>query len=171
MKRKTEHNGAPAAEEDVPPEQADAKPTPLEAAKNQPTERRGFANMERDKLRKWASYGGMVAQANGLAHRFNAETARQAGRKGGLSIARDRSYMADLGRRGGIAKREARRRMQQRAEQDGGLVSPEPISHDGEGTADVPQVEASAQLGERGVVEITSPTQRRSPSRRQRKDT
>lgn len=44
---------------------------------------RGFASMDKDKQRKLASKGGKTAHANGKAHRFTSEEAREAGRKGG----------------------------------------------------------------------------------------
>ena len=43
---------------------------------------RGFASMDRDKQRQIASSGGKAAHAKGLAHEWNAEEARVAGRKG-----------------------------------------------------------------------------------------
>jgi len=45
-------------------------------------EDRGFASMDRDKQRQIASSGGKAAHAKGLAHEWNAEEARVAGRKG-----------------------------------------------------------------------------------------
>lgn len=129
----------------------------------------GFARMDKDKLRRWASYGGMVAQRSGLAHRFTSDTAREAGQKGGLVIARDRARMVELGRRGGIAKRENRRRREEEAAllRSGG---DELLTDDGERAADIPQVEAGTQLGERSLVEIADSAERRASPRRHRKD-
>lgn len=58
--------------------------------------RRGFAAMDRDRVREIASRGGKAAHAAGTAHQFSAEEARVAGRKGG---------MAPHVRRGGVRRR------------------------------------------------------------------
>jgi general stress protein YciG len=44
---------------------------------------RGFAAMDRDKVREIASRGGKAAHAAGTAHQFTEEEARAAGKKGG----------------------------------------------------------------------------------------
>lgn len=46
--------------------------------------KRGFATMEKWKLRELARKGGLAAQAKGVAHRWTSEEAKEAGRKGGL---------------------------------------------------------------------------------------
>lgn len=46
--------------------------------------RRGFASMSPERQREIASKGGRAAHAKGTAHEWTAETARIAGRKGGL---------------------------------------------------------------------------------------
>lgn len=51
---------------------------------------RGFAGMDEDKQREIASKGGKAAHEKGTAHEFNSEEAREAGRKGGQSRARNR---------------------------------------------------------------------------------
>jgi general stress protein YciG len=66
--------------------------------------RRGFAAMDTDKQREIASMGGRAAHEKGTAHEFTAEEAREAGRKGGEIVSRDRGHMADIGRRGGEAR-------------------------------------------------------------------
>lgn len=68
---------------------------------NAPTEerrprRRGFAAMDRDRVREIASKGGKAAHAAGTAHQFSSDEARVAGRKGG---------MAPHVRRGGVRRR------------------------------------------------------------------
>jgi general stress protein YciG len=68
---------------------------------------RGFAAMSAELQRQIASKGGKAAHAHGRAHEFTAEEARAAGRKGGESISKDRQYMADIGRRGGLARGRA----------------------------------------------------------------
>ncbi len=60
--------------------------------------RRGFAAMDRDRVREIASKGGKAAHAAGTAHQFSSEEARVAGRKGG---------MAPHVRRGGVRRRPA----------------------------------------------------------------
>jgi uncharacterized protein len=46
---------------------------------------RGFAAMDKNKVREIASKGGRIAHETGRAHRFTPEEAREAGRKGGQS--------------------------------------------------------------------------------------
>lgn len=65
---------------------------------------RGFASMDERKQREIASRGGRTAHAQGTAHKFSPEEAREAGRKGGKAVSGDRSHMARIGRRGGQAR-------------------------------------------------------------------
>ena len=65
------------------------------------TRGRGFASMDEDKQRQIASKGGKAAHAKGTAHEFTSEEAREAGRKGGAAVSRDRAHMAAIGREGG----------------------------------------------------------------------
>ena len=65
---------------------------------------RGFASMDETKQREIASRGGRTAHAQGTAHKFSSEEAREAGRKGGKAVSGDRSHMARIGRRGGQAR-------------------------------------------------------------------
>jgi general stress protein YciG len=65
------------------------------------TSDRGFASMDDDKQREIASKGGRAAHAKGTAHEFSPEEAREAGRKGGEAVSRDRKHMAEIGRKGG----------------------------------------------------------------------
>ena len=67
--------------------------------------RRGFGAMDPAKQREIASKGGKTAHERGLAHVFTSEEGRVAGRKGGELVSRDRAHMAEIGRRGGQAKR------------------------------------------------------------------
>ena len=46
--------------------------------------RRGFAAMSPETQRRIASEGGKASHASGRGHRFSADEARDAGRKGGL---------------------------------------------------------------------------------------
>lgn len=45
--------------------------------------RRGFAAMDEEEQRRIASKGGKAAHAQGTAHEWTSEEAREAGRKGG----------------------------------------------------------------------------------------
>jgi len=63
--------------------------------------KRGFASLTTERRREIARQGGQTAQARGVAHRFTIEEAREAGRKGGRSISRDRLHMSAIGRKGG----------------------------------------------------------------------
>jgi hypothetical protein len=66
--------------------------------------KRGFASMDAEKHKKVAQAGGRAAHALGKAHELTAEEAREAGRKGGVNVARDRAHMAEIGRRGGLVR-------------------------------------------------------------------
>ena len=66
---------------------------------------RGFAAMDEDKQREIASKGGRAAHAKGTAHEFTPEEAREAGRKGGEAVSRNREHMAQIGREGGRQSR------------------------------------------------------------------
>jgi len=68
------------------------------------TSNRGFASMDADKQKKIASKGGKAAHAQGRAHEFTPEEAREAGRAGGRAVSRDRSHMAAIGRLGGLRR-------------------------------------------------------------------
>jgi uncharacterized protein len=78
---------------------------------------RGFASMDRSKQREIASKGGRAAHQKGTAHEFDSSEARAAGRKGGVTVSRNREHMAAIGRRGGEARGANRAaRLQQNAE-------------------------------------------------------
>jgi len=70
---------------------------------------RGFASMDDDKQREIASQGGRAAHEKGTAHEFDSQEAREAGRKGGESVSRDRDHMSEIGRQGGEASRGGNR--------------------------------------------------------------
>ncbi|MGO8995863.1 MAG: KGG domain-containing protein [Polyangiaceae bacterium] len=78
--------------------------TETETKEAAPKSRRGFAVMNLEKRREIASKGGRAAHAQGKAHHFDANEAREAGRKGGSSVSRDREHMAAIGRAGGLAR-------------------------------------------------------------------
>jgi general stress protein YciG len=72
---------------------------------------RGFASMTREANAAISSRGGKAAHAAGTAHEWNRSEAVVAGRKGGLAVSAKSEYMAEIGRRGGLArKRNARQR-------------------------------------------------------------
>src|ERR1051326_1244675 len=71
---------------------------------------RGFASMDRSKHREIGSKGGKAAHAKGTAHEFDSGEAREAGRKGGVAVSRNREHMAAIGRRGGEARGQSRNR-------------------------------------------------------------
>ncbi|HEX8795982.1 MAG TPA: general stress protein [Polyangiaceae bacterium] len=58
---------------------------PASTAAPTPRQRRGFATMDREKVREIARHGGKAAHAAGTAHEFTSDEAREAGRKGGLA--------------------------------------------------------------------------------------
>jgi uncharacterized protein len=62
---------------------------------------RGCAGMDEDKQREIASQGGKAAHEKGTAHEFSSQEAREAGRKGGEAVSKDRQHMSDIGRKGG----------------------------------------------------------------------
>lgn len=68
------------------------------------TSKRGFASMDRERQRQIASLGGRASHASGRGHEFTPEEAREAGRKGGEIVSRDRRHMAEIGRQGGQAR-------------------------------------------------------------------
>ncbi len=63
--------------------------------------KRGFASMDAERQRQIASEGGRAAHEKGTAHEFTSEEAREAGRKGGEAVSKDRKHMAEIGREGG----------------------------------------------------------------------
>lgn len=58
------------------------------------TSHRGFASMDQDKQRAIAAKGGRAAHASGNAHEFSPAEAREAGRKGGEAISRNRQHLS-----------------------------------------------------------------------------
>ena len=65
------------------------------------TSRRGFASMTKEQQKQIASKGGQAAHKRGVAHQWNADEAREAGKKGGEKVSRNRQHMAEIGRKGG----------------------------------------------------------------------
>jgi general stress protein YciG len=71
---------------------------------------RGFAAMTAERQREIARRGGKAAHARGTAHEFSCDEAREAGRKGGLAVAKDREYMSKIGREGARKSAVVRRK-------------------------------------------------------------
>lgn len=76
--------------------------------------RRGFASMDPARQREIASKGGRAAHEKGTAHEWSANEAREAGRKGGVTVSQDRAHMAAIGREGGESRSAAARKARQR---------------------------------------------------------
>ena len=66
------------------------------------TSNRGFASMDPEKQRAIAAQGGRAAHAQGVAHEFDSEEARAAGRKGGQA----RSSRSAAARAASVADRD-----------------------------------------------------------------
>jgi len=75
--------------------------------------RRGFASMDPARQREIASKGGRAAHEKGTAHEWSTDEARDAGRKGGVTVSRDREHMAAIGREGGESRSAAARQARQ----------------------------------------------------------
>lgn len=75
---------------------------------------RGFAAMSPERQKQIASEGGRAAHKQGVAHEWNSDEARKAGRKGGQIVSQNREHMSEIGRRGG--QRSGGRRKQQNNE-------------------------------------------------------
>lgn len=104
--------------------------------------RRGFASMDPARQREIASKGGRAAHEKGTAHEWSSDEAREAGRKGGVAVSRDRAHMAAIGREGGESRSAAARqaRLSRMSERE----VPMQVSRDlnqGRPTADRPRVD------------------------------
>jgi hypothetical protein len=91
--------GSPEQPDPNTPETPDNGPNAQDGAppaEERRPRRRGFAAMDRDRVKEIASKGGKAAHAAGTAHQFSSDEARNAGRKGG---------MAPHVRRGGVRRR------------------------------------------------------------------
>jgi general stress protein YciG len=93
---------------------------------------RGFASMDRGKQREIASKGGRAAHQKGTAHEFDSSEARAAGRKGGVTVSRNREHMAAIGRRGGEARGANRAARMQQSSASASPVSTQRFSSDRE---------------------------------------
>jgi general stress protein YciG len=80
--------------------------------------KQGFAAMGPEKRKEVARRGGQTAHRLGKAHRFTPEEAREAGKKGGRSVSRDRAHMAEMGRKSRASERRRRAEAREHREQE-----------------------------------------------------
>jgi len=64
--------------------------------------------MDPAQQRRIASEGGRAAHQSGHAHEFDSREAREAGRKGGEAVSRNREHMSAIGRRGAEVRNQER---------------------------------------------------------------
>jgi general stress protein YciG len=83
---------------------------------NRGSSNRGFAAMSPERQKQIASEGGRAAHRQGVAHEWNSDEARKAGRKGGEKVSQNREHMSEIGRRGGQSSGGRRNRNQQSEE-------------------------------------------------------
>ena|SRR5690242_4162678 len=130
---------------------------------------RGFASMDRGKQREIASKGGKAAHAKGTAHEFDSGEAREAGRKGGVAVSRNREHMAAIGRRGGEARGQSRNRTSGSVDSrfqnhPGGLESDREVAIGGhaDNTADTHGLRSTPSLGNERRASSTIPPRNES---------
>jgi uncharacterized protein len=88
---------------------------------------RGFASMDKNKQKAIASKGGKAAHEKGTAHSFTTEEAKEAGKKGGAAVSKNREHMAEIGRKGGLnrGKKHGRTRVAKQVSED--VQAPAPV--------------------------------------------
>jgi len=86
--------------------------------------------MDPSRQREIASKGGRAAHEKGTAHEWSSDEARSAGRKGGVTVSRDRAHMAAIGREGGESRSAAARQARLVGTMDREV--PMPVSRDGD---------------------------------------
>jgi general stress protein YciG len=89
--------------------------------------------MDPAKQREIASKGGRAAHEKGTAHQFSTDEAREAGRKGGGTVSRDRAHMAEIGRVGGQARGRKHRANAEASSKEESAVTDEAESKHGGG--------------------------------------
>jgi uncharacterized protein len=114
--------GETAENQDVQEEQQPESGT-QEVKGPEHADQRGFAAMDATKQREIASKGGKAAHEKGTAHEFTPDEARQAGRKGGVAVSRNRRHMSEIGRRGGERVSRDREHMAEIGRKGGEAVS------------------------------------------------
>jgi general stress protein YciG len=65
--------------------------------------------MDPIKQKQIASLGGKAAHQQGRAHEFTTREAAAAGRKGGEKVAANRQHMAEIGKKGGLARNKGKK--------------------------------------------------------------
>jgi general stress protein YciG len=80
---------------------------------------RGFAAMSPERQKQIASEGGRAAHKQGVAHEWNSDEARRAGKKGGQIVSQNREHMSEIGRRGGQSSGGRRNRQQNNIDNNG----------------------------------------------------
>jgi general stress protein YciG len=65
--------------------------------------------MDPAKQREIASKGGKAAHQQGVAHQWTSDEAREAGRKGGEAVSKNKEHMSEIGRKGGEASHSSNR--------------------------------------------------------------
>ncbi len=107
---------------------------PLTDNDGQSERARGFAAMDPERQREIARLGGRTAHQRKRAHRFTADEAREAGRKGGRTVSQDREHMAEIGRRGGSTVSQDRRHMAEIGREGGQSRGRTELGLDGDGS-------------------------------------
>lgn len=79
--------------------------------------------MDPAQQRRIASEGGRAAHQSGHAHEFDSREAREAGRKGGEAVSRNREHMSAIGRRGAEVRNQERGSGRSASGNAGGSVS------------------------------------------------
>jgi hypothetical protein len=69
--------------------------------------------MSPERQKQIASEGGRAAHKLGVAHEWNSDEARKAGKKGGQIVSQNREHMSEIGRRGGQSSGGRRSKQQQ----------------------------------------------------------
>lgn len=95
----------------------------LSSVEQLPKSQRGFAVMDEEKQREIARKGGKAAHEKGTAHEFTPDEAREAGKKGGDTVSRNRQHMSEIGRKGGERVSQDREHMAQIGRRGGEAVS------------------------------------------------
>jgi uncharacterized protein len=121
------------------------------------TSRRGFASMDPARKREIASKGGRAAHQKGTAHEFTTDEAREAGRKGGLTVSRNKEHMAKIGRKGGEAVSRDREHMASIGRKGG-----EAVSRDRQHMAEIGR-EGGEARGSKGETEQSSQQGQQQP--------
>ncbi len=103
-----------------PPNQDDLPPPSGVRETKKP---RGLAALSPERRREIARLGGKAAQQTGKPHRFSSEEARQAGKKGGEKVSKDRDFMVLIGQKGGNKISQDKEHMAKIGQKGGKMVS------------------------------------------------